>query len=142
MQVFTDFIININPDLSYEASIGSLASTPSDIVDWTQINNNHQFTGLSLVTGVFFISMRTRDGEGTLSQVVPALRSITQPPSAATVTSIGSDHNLTTSPTVQVSRGGSVYRSGYNVQLIKQSDNSVIYSTNQSEAALRSSTLT
>ena len=135
-------IININPDLSYEASIGSLASTPSDIVDWTQINNNHQFTGLSLGDcGVFFISMRTRDGEGTLSQVQTswALRSITQPPSAATVTSIGSDHNLTTSPTVQVSRGVDQcgYRSGYNVQLIKQSDNSVIYSTNQSGSSFK-----
>ena len=139
-------ILNIDSELNYEAALGTLTSQPEDIVSWTDIADNHQFTGLSLSDcSVYFISLRTRDGEGNYgaTQTSWALTATSVGPGAPTIDSIDTDHNLHSSPTVQMSPatdqcGNKV---GYLAELIDVSEETVVARTNQSASSFRMTNL-
>ena len=135
-------ILNIDDALNYEAALGSLTSNPTDIVTWTDINDNHQFTGLSLSNcSVYFISLRSRDSEGEYGTVQTswALTATNSGPSNPTIDSVGTDHSLHAAPTIGITQAtdacGNKY--GYLAELIDNSDSSVVARTNHSGSSFK-----
>ena len=122
--------------------LGSLTSNPTDIVTWTDINDNHQFTGLSLSNcSVYFISLRSRDSEGEYGTVQTswALTATNSGPSNPTIDSVGTDHSLHAAPTIGITQAtdacGNKY--GYLAELIDNSDSSVVARTNHSGSSFK-----
>ena len=124
--------------------MGTLTSQPEDIVSWTDIADN-QVIGLSLSDcSVYFISLRTRDGEGNYgaTQTSWALTATSVGPGAPTIDSIDTDHNLHSSPTMvgpAMDQCGN--KVGYLVELIDVSEETVAARTNQSASSFRMTNL-